>query len=149
MWILKWLPDWLFYAMLFAGVVGMLASWAFSFIPLIKQYNLPIKVVSIFLVVIGTYMAGAINNENSWLLRVKEMEAKVAQAEAQSAQENVKIVEKIVTKTQIVKERGQDIIRYVDREVVKYDTKFAPGGQCELPKEFIKALNDAAEAPIK
>jgi hypothetical protein len=77
------------------------------------------------------------------------MEAKVAQAEAQSAQENVKIVEKIVTKTQIVKERGQDIIRYVDREVVKYDTKFAPGGQCELPKEFIKALNDAAEAPIK
>jgi hypothetical protein len=149
MWILKWLPDWLFYAMLFAGVVGMIASWAFSFIPLIKQYNLPIKVVSIFLVVIGTYMAGAINNENSWLLRVKEMEAKVAQAEAQSAQENVKIVEKIVTKTQIVKERGQDIIRYVDREVVKYDTKFAPGGQCELPKEFIKALNDAAEAPIK
>jgi hypothetical protein len=149
MWILKWLPDWLFYAMLFAGVVGMLASWAFSFIPLIKQYNLPIKVVSIFLVVIGTYMAGAINNENSWLLRVKEMEAKVAQAEAQSAQENVKIVEKIVTKTQIVKERGQDIIRYVDREVVKYDTKFAPGGQCELPKEFIKAMNDAAEAPIK
>jgi hypothetical protein len=149
MWILKWLPDWLFYAMLFAGVVGMIASWAFSFIPLIKQYNLPIKVVSIFLVVIGTYMAGAINNENSWLLRVKEMEAKVAQAEAQSAQENVKIVEKIVTKTQIVKERGQDIIRYVDREVVKYDTKFAPGGQCELPKEFIKAMNDAAEAPIK
>ena len=143
------MPDWLFYAMLFAGVVGMLASWAFSFIPLIKQYNLPIKVVSILLVVIGTYMAGAINNENSWLLRVKELEAKVAKAEAQSAQENVKIVEKIVTKTQVVRERGQDIVRYVDREIVKYDTKFAPGGQCEIPKEFIKALNDAAEAPIK
>jgi hypothetical protein len=30
--------------------------------------------------------------------------------------------------------------------VIKYDTKFAPGGVCEIPKEFIKAINDAAEA---
>jgi hypothetical protein len=70
---------------------------------------------------------------------------KLAKAEAESQKENVKIVEKIVTKTQIVKERGADIIRYVDREVVKYDTKFAPGGVCEIPNEFIKAHNDAAE----
>ena len=75
------------------------------------------------------------------------MEEKVAAAEAQSKQENVKIVEKIVTKTQVIKTRGQDIVKYVDREIVKYDTKFAPGGECEIPKEFIKAHNDAAEAP--
>ena len=52
-----------------------------------------------------------------------------------------------MTKTQIIKTRGEDIVKYVDREVVKYDTKFAPGGECEIPKEFIKALNDAAEPP--
>jgi hypothetical protein len=75
------------------------------------------------------------------------MELKVAAAEVQSAKENIKIVEKIVNKTQIIRTRGDDVIKYVDREIVKYDTKFAPGGVCEIPQEFIKAHNDAAEAP--
>jgi hypothetical protein len=98
-------------------------------------------------IAIGTFMAGTIHDNEKWEARVKEMEAKVAAAEVQSKEENVKIVEKVVTKTQVIKTRGQDIVKYVDREVVKYDTKFAPGGECEIPKEFIKAINDAAEAP--
>jgi hypothetical protein len=92
-------------------------------------------------------MSGAISNEEAWQARVKEMESKVAAAEVQSVKENVKIVEKVVKKTEYITRRGQDIIQYVDREIVKYDTKFAPGGVCEIPKEFIKAHNDAAEAP--
>jgi hypothetical protein len=75
------------------------------------------------------------------------MEAKVAAAEIESQKENVKVVEKIVKKTEYITRRGQDIIQYVDREVTKYDERFRPGGQCELPKEFIKAINNAAEAP--
>jgi hypothetical protein len=92
-------------------------------------------------------MAGAISNEEVWLARVREMESKVEAAAVESAQENVKIVEKIVKKTEYITRRGQDIVQYVDREVVKYDTKFAPGGICEIPKEFIEAHNRAAEAP--
>jgi len=85
--------------------------------------------------------------EQEWRKKVAEMQAKVALAEQQSAKENVRLVEKIVKQTEYIKIRGEDIVKYVDREVVKYDTKFAPGGQCEIPKEFIKAINDAAEAP--
>jgi len=92
-------------------------------------------------------MSGAIYDNDVWETRVKEMEAKVAVAETQSKEENIKIVERVVNKVQIVRTRGEDIVKYVDREVVKYDTKFAPGGICEIPKEFIKAHNDAAEAP--
>lgn len=147
MWILQWLPDWLFYGIFFAGLLGLLATYVMKFIPFVYVYRTPIQAVSVLAIAIGTYMSGAISNEEAWQARVKEMEAKVAAAEIQSQKENVKIVEKVVTKTQIVRTRGQDIIKYVDREIVKYDTKFAPGGVCEIPKEFIKALNDAAEAP--
>jgi hypothetical protein len=98
-------------------------------------------------IAIGTFMSGAIYDNDAWEARVKEMQEKVAAAEVQSKEENVKIVEKVVTKTQVIKTRGQDIVKYVDREVVKYDTKFAPGVDCEIPKEFIKAINDAAEPP--
>jgi len=75
------------------------------------------------------------------------MQLKVAATEIQSQKENVKVVEKVVKKTEYITRRGQDIIRYVDKEVVKYDDKFKSGGQCELPKEFITAINKAAEAP--
>ena len=147
MWILQWLPDWIFYGIFFAGLLGLFATYVMKFIPFVYVYRTPIQAISILAIAIGTYMSGAISNEEAWQARVKEMEAKVAAAEVQSVKENIKIVEKVVIKTQIIKTRGQDIIQYVDREIVKYDTKFAPGGVCEIPKEFIKALNDAAEAP--
>ena len=147
MWILQWLPNWIFYGIFFVGLLGLLATYVMKFIPFVYVYRTPIQAISILAIAIGTYMSGAISNEEAWQARVKEMEAKVAAAEVQSVKENIKIVEKVVIKTQIVRTRGQDIVKYVDREIIKYDTKFAPGGVCEIPKEFIKALNDAAEAP--
>ena len=147
MWILNWLPNWIFYGIFFAGLLGLLATYVMKFIPFVYVYRTPIQAVSVLAIAIGTYMSGAISNEEAWQARVKEMEAKVAAAEVQSVKENIKIVEKVVKKTEYIIRRGQDIIQYVDREIVKYDTKFAPGGVCEIPKEFIKAHNDAAEAP--
>ena len=150
MWLLQWLPNWIFYAVLLAGVFGVAASYFIrflGFIPFLYVYKTPIQLGSIAAIAIGTFMAGAIHDNEQWEARVREMEEKVAAAEVQSKEENIKIVEKVVNKVQIVKTRGQDIVKYVDREIVKYDTKFAPGGVCEIPKEFIKAHNDAAEAP--
>ena len=147
MWILSWLPNWIFYGIFFAGLLGLFATYVMKFIPFVYVYRTPIQAISILAIAIGTYMSGAISNEESWQAKVKEMEAKVAAAEIESQKENVKIVEKIVKKTEYITRKGQDIIQYVDREVVKYDTKFAPSGVCELPNEFIKAINNAAEAP--
>jgi len=147
MWILQWLPNWIFYLMFFAGLLGLVATFVMKFIPFVYVYRTPIQAASIVLIAIGTYMAGAISNEEAWIARVKEMEAKVAAAEAQSAKENVKIVEKVVKKLEVVRVKGEEVIKYVDREIVRYDVKFAPGGQCEIPKEFLKAVNDAAEPP--
>jgi uncharacterized membrane protein len=147
MWILQWLPNWIFYGIFFAGLLGLLATYVMKFIPLVYVYRTPIQAVSVLLIALGTYMSGAISNEEAWQARVKEMEAKVEAAAVESAQENVKIVEKIVKKTEYIKTRGQDVVKYIDKEIVKYDTKFLPGGQCEIPKEFIEAHNRAAEAP--
>jgi len=145
MWILEWLPNWMFYAIFFAGILGVIATYVLGFIPFLSAYKIPIQVISIIAIVVGTYMAGAISNEESWLAKVKDVEAKVAEVQVQSVKENIKIVEKVVKKIEVVRVQGNEVIKYVDREVVKYDTKFAPGGICELPKEFFIAHNDAAK----
>jgi len=79
------------------------------------------------------------------LADIKELKDKVSVAEEQSVKETVKVETKYINKTQVIRERGQDVVQYIDREVVKYDTKFLPGGMCEIPKEFIEAHNKAAE----
>ena len=143
MWILKWLPDWIFYGILFIGIIGYIATYLLRFIPIpaVYMYKTPIQLVSIALIVIGVFMSGAIHNETAWIERVKELEAKIAEAESRSAEENVKIVEKVVTKIQVIRDRTDVGIKYIDREVVKYDNT------CVIPKEFVKAHNDAAEPP--
>lgn len=141
MWALSFLPNWIFYVMLFGGLIGLLIS---RFLPIYKTI---VQVASAAFFVGGVYMAGAIGDNDAWVARVKEMELKVAAAAVESAQENTRIVEKTIVKTQIVQQRGADVIKYIDREVVKYDTKFAPGGECEIPKEFVQAHNKAAEGP--
>jgi hypothetical protein len=145
MWILKWLPFWIFYATFFVGLLGFIATYLLRFVPIpaLFMYKTPIQIVSAILMVVGVYMSGAISNEEAWLAKVKELEVKVAQAEAKSQEVNVQVVEKVVTKTQVVRERGKDIVQYVDREVVKYDSK------CEIPKEAVTAVNSAAEGVKK
>lgn len=136
MWILKFLPNWLFYLTLLAGIAAFLVV---RFVKVLPQAQL-IQAGSIAAAFFSIYMIGAISNNDAWLARVKDLEVKVAEAEAKAATVNTDIVQKTLVKTQIVKERGQDIIKYVDREVIKYDTT------CVIPKEFVTAHNKAAEA---
>ncbi len=133
--------------MLLAGVLLTVAAFFTKRIPVINQYRIPVQVLGIALLVVGVYWRGGYAIEQEWRERVAAVEARVAAAEAASREENTKIVTKVVTKTQVIRTRGDTITKYIDREIVRYDTKFAPGGQCEIPREFIKAINDAAEAP--
>lgn len=140
MWLLKFLPDWFFYGIVIVSAGGLLLS---KFLPIMYRTVAQLT-LGVFLLY-GIYMVGGIANEQVWQARVKEMEEKVAVVEAKSNEENVKIVTKIKYKKKVIHERGKEIIKYIDREIVKYDTKFAPGGVCEIPKEFIETLNKAAE----
>ena len=151
MWLLHFLPDsfilFIVYLVLATGGILTAGSYLVKWIPGISTYKLPMRIGGIVLLICGVYFYGGYSTEMIWRERVAEMEAKVAAAEAQSKEENTKIVTKVVTKTQVIRTRGETITKYIDREIVKYDEKFAPGGQCEIPKEFIKAHNSAAEAP--
>jgi hypothetical protein len=151
MWILHFLPDalilWICNTVLLAGLLLTGTAFFIKRIPVVNQYRTPAQVLGIALLVAGVYWRGGYAIEQEWRERVAEVEAKVAAAEAQSKEANTKIVTKVVTKTQVIRTRGETITKYIDREIVKYDEKFAPGGQCEIPREFIKALNDAAEVP--
>jgi len=153
MFILHLLPDtvilWVCNGLLLVGIALTVIAFFIQSIPFINQYRIPAQILGIALLVSGVYFRGGYAVEQEWRERVAQVQAKVAAAEQLSKEETIKIVEKVVEKTKIVRTRGTDIIKYVDREVVKYDVKFAPGGVCEIPQEFITAYNRAAEVPSK
>lgn len=140
MWILKFIPDFIFYLIPVIGIIGMMLTYLIRFIPIpaVYIYKTPIQIVSAFLILIGSFLCGANWDNNQWLAKVKEMEEKVAIAEKQSKESNVQIETKIVKEKAKIVEKEVLVKQYIDREVVKYDN------QCEIPKEFIEAHNQAA-----
>ena len=134
MWILQYLPGWIFSAILILSVFGYLAA---KFLPRVPQAKL-LEYLSIFVAVLCVYMHGAVSNNESWLKRVSELELKVKEAELASTKVNTEIQTKVLTRTQVVKQKGETIVKYIDRETVKIDER------CVIPKEFVEAHNQAA-----
>ena len=140
MWILNWLPNWIFYGMVLIGVIGFAATYLFKYIPVpfIYMYRKPIQIGSMLAVIFGTFMSGAIYDNEAWEARVKEMEAKVAKAEQQSKEANIVIENKVEKAKEKIVQKQVVVKQYIDREIVKYDNT------CVIPKEFVEVHNKAA-----
>ena len=158
MWILSILPDAAIHLIFILGILGTIAGFVLGFIPFVKTYQFAIQICSIVVLVFGVYLEGGLAENKEWELKVKEMEAKVAQAEAQSANKNTEIQEKVVEKTKVIREKGRDIIKYVDKWNTKEVIKEVEGPErirreevikyienCPVPKEMINIHNQATE----
>jgi hypothetical protein len=126
-------------------IINRILRW----IPTLAPFYPFLQALSVMILAAGIFFKGSYATEAAWREKVKEAEAKVAVAEQQAKEANTVLEKKGGEKIKYIRGRTEYITEYVDREVVKYDVKFAPGGECELPKEFIKSLNLAAERPAK
>jgi hypothetical protein len=126
-------------------VINRILRW----VPSLAPFYPFLQALSVLILAAGIFFKGSYATEAAWRAKVAEAEAKVAVAEQQAKEANIELEKKGGEKIKYIRGRTEYITEYVDREVVKYDVKFAPGGECELPKEFIKSLNMAAERPAK
>ena len=136
-WILEIFPNWIWWVLLTAGLFSYFLS---HLIPL-KTYQLPIKIAGGTTVAVVIFILGLLYANGVWQQAAQELQAKVAIAEAKSQAVNEVIKERVVTKTQVVKQRGEATVEYITREVVKHNAG------CVIPPEFINAHNRAAETP--
>jgi len=143
LWVLQLLPDWIFYAILSMGLVGLVVTYFLRFIPIpaIFIYKTPIQLASVAMIALGVYMSGVIANEQKWKDRVAELEKQYAESQVKSEKVSTEVVTKYITKREVIREKGEEQIRYIDREITKYNEV------CKLPKEVITLHNEAAKAP--
>ena len=148
-WIIGLLPDaflnWFYWAIIVAGITGVLAGWLGKWIPFYGNYVKILQPIGIILLVLGVWLRGGYDVEMSWRAKVAEAEARVAAAEQKSQETNTVIEQKIVEKTKIIKGKTEYITQYLDREVVKKEEIIKYIEQCPVPKEIIDIHNQAAE----
>lgn len=138
-WLLQFLPDWLFYSALIVGVVGFFGSYVLTFVPFVTQYKLFIQIVSVALITIGVYYAGAISNNDAWEQRVSELELKLAQANTASAEINALLIEELMNNQKNIVEINTLNKKYLDSIKNKINEN------CTIGKEVINLHNSAAK----
>ena len=138
MWILTFLSPYIIHLILVIGILGTLASFVLSVVPFIKQYQLPLQIVSIMLLAFSLYLEGGIALQADYESKIKDMEIRMANAATDAAKTNADIIQKYADKQNTNENTNSTITRYIEKETVKIDSS------CVLTPEAIIAHNAAA-----
>ncbi len=148
-WMLSLIPDavlnWAYWAIIIAGLTGVLAGWLGKWIPFYGNYVKVLQPVGIVLLVLGVWLRGGYDTEMAWRDKVAKLEEQVKIAEQKSQETNTVIQEKVVEKTKVIKGKTEYITQYLDREVVKNQEIIKYIENCPVPKEIINIHNQAAD----
>ena len=148
-WMISLLPDaflnWFYWAIIIAGITGVLAGWLGKWIPFYGNYVKILQPVGIVLLVLGVWLRGGYDTEMAWRAKVAEAEARVAAAEQKSQAANTVVEEKVVEKTKVIKGKTEYITRYIDKEIIKKEEIIKYIEQCPVPKDIIDIHNQAVD----
>jgi hypothetical protein len=137
-WILNFVPDFVFHALLILSLLALAGSFVLDSIPFISANAKAIQLASAVVLAIAIFFEGAISNESVWQARVKELELKVARAETQSAEANSELRNKMAEKNKEIALAQQALKGRIEQNAAQMDAV------CKIPRTAIDILNDAA-----
>jgi hypothetical protein len=137
-WILNFVPDFVFHALLILSLLALAGSFVLDSIPFISANAKAIQLASAVVLAIAIFFEGAISNESVWQARVKELELKIARAETQSAEANSELRNKMAEKNKEIALAQQALKGRIEQNAAQMDAV------CKIPRTAIDILNDAA-----
>jgi hypothetical protein len=132
------LTHWIVNLMLVAGVAGLLAGWIGRWIPFFGDYARFLKPIGIILLVGGVYLKGGEANNNMWLARIADLEAKIAVSEAKSKDANAKLADAVKERNKAIQESKTAVQEKLKGAAVRIDA------DCRLDPEAVEILNQSA-----
>jgi hypothetical protein len=162
MWLLKFIPDWFYYFLVFSGLLGYVGSVILTFMPVINLYKSVIRVCSTILIIIGIWFigfnTGFNKNEETWQTKIKVAEEKIKIAEIKSTEINDQLRIAAEENEKLRNQKNKTVIQYIDSWVTKEIIKNVEGPErvriekvieyierCPVPKELLDAHNAAAK----
>jgi hypothetical protein len=142
-WILNLLPDWVFHLLLVAGLIGVVVSYILKRIPFINQYNTPLRILSILIIIGTVWVKGGRDVQHAWEEKLKEAEAKIAVAQEESKTANVALEQEHKKKQKVIREYAITVKEQIIEKEKIIDA------ECKIAPEAITILNQSAKNPLK
>jgi hypothetical protein len=146
MWFLSFIPDWILqwaiHGLVIIGLVLTFVGSLVKIIPVIGPYATVGRHLGIVLLVIGVFFEGGYATEMSYRARIAEMQAKIKEAEIQSAKANEKLANEVNKNKELIKEK-------VNRNAKDIEAKRqAINAECKLSDDAWVLYNRAVEPKI-
>jgi hypothetical protein len=142
LWLISFLPDWVFHIVIFLGIGSLIASAILKRLPTLHIYSFVTYFAGLVLIVSGVWFEGGISEKTSWEQRVKDLEAKVQVAEAKSQQVNTVIETQIVERVKIVKDT-----KNANKETAKLIASQLDS-KCIVPESTVMLINSASQNEV-
>lgn len=134
-------------------VTFLIPSKLLRLFPFLSSYHLALQILGVLILVVGVYFKGGYSTEMIWRDKVAALEKEVQKAEAKSQEKTIEIQEKVVTETKVIREKGKEIVKYIDRfndriidrEVIKKEEIVKYIENCPVPPELIDLHNKAVD----
>jgi uncharacterized coiled-coil protein SlyX len=143
MWVVNFLPDFVFHLLLIAGLLGLAGSFVLDSIPFISTNAKAIQLASAVVLAIALFFEGAISDNASWQARVKELELKVARAETESVEANGKLSKALAAKDKEIALVQAELKNRIRQGAAAMDAV------CKIPADVVDILNDAVKKGAK
>jgi len=145
-WILSLIPEWILVTLIHGTVVvGLVLTFCgglLKFIPVINPYAAIAKQIGIVLLVIGVFFEGGLAVEQSYRARIAEMQAKIKEAEIQSAKANEKLAYEVSKNKELIKEKVNKNAKDIEAK------REAINAECKLSDDAWVLYNRAVEPKV-
>lgn len=140
-WLLNFLPTWIFQAVALGLMVLGVGVHMFVRHPIVPSI-IP-KIIGALLVVAGVFLSGGIWTQSEFLEAVKKQKEEIARLEKASGEITTKVEKVYIERTKVIKEKGDVIIE----KVPEYISKDADA-KCDVPNGFVVLHNSAVKNEI-
>jgi cell division protein FtsB len=140
-WLLNFLPTWIFQAVALGLIIVGAAVFAIVRHPVVPSI-IP-KIIGALLVAGGIFISGGIWTQREFLAAVEKQKEEIARLEKASGEITTKVEKVYIERTKVIKEKGDVIIE----KVPEYITKDADA-KCDVPNGFVVLHNSAVKNEI-
>jgi cell division protein FtsB len=134
MWVINLIPDWVVHLLLFVGIGGIIVA---SILRSILLYP-----IAALIFCASVFLEGLIFGQKDMREQIAILEAKAQQYQQESTDLNKMLADKHDKKIIQIKEKTNEIVKYVDQYVTKYDN------DCRVPNAFVLLHDSAAKAVV-
>jgi hypothetical protein len=142
MFILNWLPDFVFHLILITGILAVIASLVLKMVPFVDQYRVPLQIIGIILTCVGIWYEGGIAKDNEYRKAILEMKLQVAESDKKAAEATGRVEIVIRDKVKVVHDTKVVIQEKIINMADYIDAK------CKITPEAAGIHNQSAKRPV-